>query len=326
MSKKVICLILLSLIAVTIFGCKGKNTTEADTTPPTLYKIGVCFSDNFSYNNILMDGFREAITDELPGASVSYTSVHITDYEEAFATAADFISDGDELILTVGKSALLGTAAATSELPVISTDVTDIKRAIESISTVEAPVKGKNITGISGMPNIADQLALAIEVTPNIKSLAILYGAEDTESIPQIDILTTYLNEAGIKPVIYQFSEIKRERIKRICKKCDAIFIPAKSTLFSGAKKISRIAAGYGIPTIGGDVKIGAGTLVCLSPDYYEIGYNAGKQAAQILGDSRAPSRIGIMEAPEKNIKYYNPKLAKRMGLSFPKSFEVFDL
>ncbi len=322
-TRKAIAFLLIFSVIFT-WGCGTKVRDGGSNKEAHLWRIGVCQSEEDPYLDQIMEGFSQALTDELSDDSVSFTREYISDEKSGEEIAAEFVRNEYDLILTIGEPALVAAGRATEEIPIITTDVIDIESAIDIKDLDWRMRTGRNITGITGMPNIPDQLSLVLEVTPEIKKLGILFSKEDEDSMVQIRLLREYLADAGIEAMIYQFSDVDKKRIKRICDRCDALFIPADSKLLESSALISKIAAKKGIPTIGGDVKIGENTLVCLCPDYYGIGYTAGTQASDILGRGKDPSKISIELNTSEGIKLYNKKLAKKSDITFPKSFQVY--
>ncbi len=323
--KIIAALLLASLMTTCLFGCGISEITEPEARHTAMWHIGVCASDDSEFSDIIMDGFSRALSDELPDDSVTFTREFISNEKSGAQIASDFVRDKNDLILTIGTPALKGASRTTEDTPIITTDVTDIQSALNLTDLDWNMRTNMNVTGIAAMPNIADQLALIIEVTPGIKTLAIVYGKRDLYSDDQNRIMQDYLSQAGIEPVLYELSEVKRKKIEAICKKSDAIFIPSNSTLSDDCKKIVKIATKKNIPTIGGDVNIGKNTLVCLCPDYYDIGYKAGMQAAQILGHGKNAGKISIEFNTAPGIKLYNGSVAKKMEITFPKSFHLYD-
>ena len=323
--KRIISALLVTSLALGLMGCGIKKSEKNDDVTARMWRIGVCQSDDSEYGDIILDGFTQAMADELPDDSVTFTREYITENKSGAMIATEFVRDESDLILTIGTPALKGASCVTEEIPIITTDAIDIQSAV-NIPDLSWDMRTKrNITGITGMPNIPDQLALILEVAPEIDTLAIVYGKNDLYSIEQSRLMQDYLTEAGIDRVMYQLGDVTKKKILSICKKSDAIYIPAESTLVSEAEKITRIAAEKNIPTIGGDVNIGKNTLVCLSPDYYGIGYTAGKQAASVLGKGKNPGKISVEFNAAQGIKLYNQKVAQKMGISFPKSFHLYD-
>ena len=315
---------LISALLLQLTGCGKNDTANESKAQGQMWQIGVCHSNNDEYEEAIMEGFSKALSDELSEDSITYTREYITEEKSGTSIAGSFIRSGSDLILTIGEDALRDTAAATEDIPIITTDVIDILDTIGMESTDQSLNTGRNITGITGMPVIPDQLALILEVTPDIDTLAIIYSRDDRHSIAQSRIMQSYLQEAGVDHIQYQLGDVSKKKLKSICKKCDAIYIPADSLLYKDSKKISKIAATYGIPTVGGDVRIGKNTLAALCPNYYEIGYKAGQQAAQILGHGKDPARMPLEFNTSAGIKLYNKTLAEKMGLTFPKSFQQY--
>ena len=306
-------------------GCTKNTDNEKAVLNSKVWNIGIMESGENPYNSIIADGFATALSDELPDDTASLTIECISIEKSGSQITDSFIKNDDDLILTIGRPALRSAAAITYDIPIITTDVIDIGQTIG----IESPGKDmrtrRNVTGVTGLPDIADQLSLVLEVCPDIKTLGLLYKKGDIDSLQQIKIMQEYLRDAGVDQLLYQISDVKSDRIKRICKRCDAIFIPSGSYLYEDAAKISKVAAKLNTPTIGGDVIIGENTLVSLCPDYYSIGYTAGLQAAEILKKNKNPGRIAIEPNSSDGIKLYNASIAKKMDITFPKSFHEYD-
>lgn len=323
--KKYLAMLLVCAISVCLFGCGSTSSKESSKKDPVMWRIGVCQSDDSEYGDIIMDGFSDALSQELPDDSVTFTRDYISNDKSGAAIASAFVREKSDLILTIGTPALKGSAITTDEIPIITTDVIDIQDAVNIPDLNWNLRTGRNITGVTGMPNIADQLSLIIEVTPGIKTLGIVYKKNDIYSINQSLIMQSYLADAGIDAVMYELSDVTKKKVRSICRNCDAIYIPAESGLADDMGLISKIAVKKNIPTIGGDINIGKNTLVCLCPDYYDIGKKAGLQAAEILDHGKNPGRISVEFNTSPGIKLYNKSIAKKMGRSFPKSFHLYD-
>ncbi len=106
------------------------------------------------------------------------------------------------------------------------------------------------------------------------------------------------------------------------CEECSALYISAESMLSDQIDMITQIATENGVSTIGGDPMLGEKTLACIFSDPYDQGYRAGKVAYRILVGEEDASTIKIGQPKDEDLqKLYQDSVAKRLGLSFPKSF-----
>ena len=116
----------------------------------------------------------------------------------------------------------------------------------------------------------------------------------------------------------------------RLCaKQCDAIYLCAKNRLGERAKKMSllkKLCEKQKCATIGGDIGIGRSTLVCLTQDPYDLGYQCGKKAIEVLNGDEEIEELPISSPdPDKTIKLYDKKLSEAIGKTWPKSFKERD-
>ena len=95
-------------------------------------------------------GFEDKLTELLGEDNVEF------DYQNAQGEQANcttistkFVSDGCDLIMANATTALQTAAAATSDIPIVGTSVTDYVTA-GVVESNEAP--GKNVTGVSDLP------------------------------------------------------------------------------------------------------------------------------------------------------------------------------
>ncbi len=103
---------------------------------------------------------------------------------------------------------------------------------------------------------------------------------------------------------------------------CSALYISSGSMLTDQAELIGEIASAAGVSTIAGDPDVGVYTLATLYTDAYNQGYQAGKEAYDILVEGTDPGSIaikGINRGAEE--KLYNAEYAEMLGITFPKSF-----
>ena len=104
-------------------------------------------------------GFEDKLTELLGEDNVEF------DYQNAQGEQANcttistkFVSDGCDLIMANATTALQTAAAATSDIPIVGTSVTDYVTA-GVVESNEAP--GKNVTGVSDLASVEKQIDAA---------------------------------------------------------------------------------------------------------------------------------------------------------------------
>ena len=76
-------------------------------------------------------------------------------------------------------------------------------------------------------------------------------------------------------------------------------------------------------PIIAGEENICKGCGVAtLSIDYYDLGYQTGVMAAQVLRDGKKPGDMEVQTAT-KFTKEYNESIVKELGITIPDGYEA---
>lgn len=105
-------------------------------------------------------------------------------------------ADDVDLIMANATSALQACAAATSEIPIVATSVTDYATAL-NISDWNGST-GTNITGTSDLAPLDQQVDMLAELVPDVKQVGILYCSAEANSVYQATEVGKYLDKKGI--------------------------------------------------------------------------------------------------------------------------------
>lgn len=200
--KKAVCFLLTASLSLVFSGCGSSNTNyeKVSDQDDTIYSICIIKSADNDYYDNLAAGFTDALYDLLGENHLNLTSetASADKNEQSLVTAA--LSDQTQLIFADGKSALSAAAETDAETPVIGAGVIDFHTTLHLLNDAATWNKktGTNVTGVSSLPDMAEQLSLLIEATPDLQTVGILYSPEDTDSIFQNEQLEELLDEAGI--------------------------------------------------------------------------------------------------------------------------------
>lgn len=192
-------------------GCASKSVSyePLEEDDGEIYHVSLCQDADHLYYNTIATGFTDALSD-LFGENHIRTDIRtVTQESSAEDICRDFVSGKTQLILANGSRSLSAATAATTETPIVGTGIMDFQRALNIITAPDVAwdhLTGTNVTGVSATPDIAQQLSLLIEATPNLNNVGILYSPEDTAAIYQNQLLENYLNEAGIPWKEYQLT------------------------------------------------------------------------------------------------------------------------
>ncbi len=312
-SVKAITIVLaLVLICGTLAACGGNNGTTTEK-----YKIGVIQLMEHVALDAATEGFKQAVIDELGEENVDFDIQNGQGDPQTCSTIANqFVSNNVDLILANATPALQSAAAATADIPILGTSVTEYGVALylkDFTGTV-----GGNISGTSDLAPLDKQAAMITEWCPDAKTVGLLYCSKEANSQYQVDVVKAELEKAGLTATLYPFSD--SNDLAQVCTtaadNCDVIYVPTDNTVAENTGIIDNICEPKKIPVIAGEEGICSGCgIATLSISYYDLGYTTGKMAVQILKGEADVSTMAIGYAETQTPKY-NKQNCEALGIT----------
>ena len=312
-SVKVITIVLaLVLICGTLAACGGNNGTTTEK-----YKIGVIQLMEHVALDAATEGFKQAVIDELGEENVDFDIQNGQGDPQTCSTIANqFVSNNVDLILANATPALQSAAAATADIPILGTSVTEYGVALD-LKDFNGTVGG-NISGTSDLAPLDKQAAMITEWCPDAKTVGLLYCSKEANSQYQVDVVKAELEKAGLAATLYPFSD--SNDLAQVCTtaadNCDVIYVPTDNTVAENTGIIDNICEPKKIPVIAGEEGICSGCgIATLSISYYDLGYTTGKMAVQILKGEADVSTMAIGYAETQTPKY-NKQNCEALGIT----------
>lgn len=332
MKKKLLGIILAAVMVCGLAACgsqssgddagAGSAAGEAGSTGEAQYTVGVCQYVQHDALDAATQGFIDAL-DDIMGEGVVKVDVQNAqgDSNTCSTIANSFVSHNVDLIMANATPALQAAQAATAEIPILGTSVTEYGAGL-GIDDFDGLVGG-NISGTSDlapMDKMAEQLQ-ALYPVDEYKNIGLLYCSAEANSQYQVDTMMSYLEAAGYSCEYYKFSDSNdlTSVVTGAVKNCDLIYIPTDNTAASNAELIQNVCAPAGIPVYGGDeqgICYGCGT-VTMCVNYYDIGYKTGEMAAQILKGEADISEMPIAYS-DNILTVYNKANCEALGVTPP--------
>lgn len=317
--KRIVALCLTAVLVAGVFaGC---------STQTKKYKVGICQLVQHEALGAATQGFKDALTEKLGAENVEFDEQNAGGDSATCATITNqFVANGVDLIMANATPALQAAMAATTEIPIVATSITDYATALEI--TDWTGKTGINVTGTSDLAPLADQAAMIKELCPEAKTVAVLYCSAEANSKYQADVITKELTALGLESKVYTCADTNEiaSITTQACQECDAIYIPTDNTIASATSAVNEIAEPAGVPIIAGEEGIckgcGVGTL---SISYYSIGQKAGEMAAEILLNGANPAEMEIQYAADLTKKYVADR-ATALGITVPENYEAIDM
>ena len=304
--------------AMALSGCGG--------TRQAAYHIGIVQQDEHSSLDAATKGFEDKLMELLGEENVSF------DYQNAQGEQANcttiatrFVSDGCDLILANGTRALQSAAAATADIAIVGASVTDYIAA-GVVDSNEAP--GRNVTGVSDLAPIDQQIALLQKLVPDAKKVGIIYCSAKPNSGYQAKLAQQALDQAGIAWTDYTAADSNEVQsvVTKAVSECDALYIPTDNTIANNAEIVKNITVPAGIPVIAGEENLCKGCgLATLSISYYDLGAKAAEMAYDILVNGKNPAEMPIGNVSDGITEKYNAEIAEALGVTIPEDMVAIE-
>ncbi len=294
------------------------DDSAADEASGDSYTVGVVQLVQHPALDAATEGFEAAIKEEL-GDSVTVDVENAAGDSAQCATIANgFVSSGYDLIMANATPALQAAQAATADIPIVGTSITDYATAL-SIDDWTGTT-GMNITGYSDLAPLDEQADMLEEWFPvdSYPNVGIVYCSAEPNSKYQSTVITEALEGKGYAVKEYTFADTNdvASVVDTACKDNEVLYIPTDNTAASCTENIRNVAVPANTPIICGEEGICQGCGVAtLSISYYDMGYQAGKQAADILANGTDPATTEIGYATDLT-KEYNAEICEEMGLT----------
>ena len=325
--KKLLSVALASTMVVGLAGCGNSATTNggsdstADKSGKT-YTIGICQLVQHEALDAATDGFKKALKDKL-GDKVKFDEQNAAgDAPTCSTICTSFVTNNYDLILGNATAALQAAVSATDSIPVLGTSVTDYGTALD-ISDWNG-VTGKNVSGTTDLAPLDQQAKCIKELFPDAKNIGIIYCSSEPNSIYQSTTITKYLEDEGYKIKEYTFADSNdvASVTKSACDASEVIYIPTDNTAASCTEAINNVAGPAKTPIFAGEEGIAKGCGVAtLSISYYDLGYETGEMAYDILVNGADITKMEVKAAP-KFTKEYIADRADDLKVTVPDDYE----
>lgn len=318
MKKKLISILLAACLLLALAACGSNNGGGAQDKT---YVVGVCQLVQHDALDAATRGFEEALKAELGDAVEIRVQNASNDIPTCSTIVSGFVADGVDLIMANATPALQAAAAATQEIPILGTSVTEYGVALD-LKDFNGTVGG-NISGTSDLAPLDQQAEMIPELITDVRTVGILYCSAEPNSVYQAEVVKAKLESMGITVQVYTFADSNDVAAvtATACAENEALYIPTDNTAASCAEAINNVAEPAGVAIIAGEEGICRGCgIAALSISYYDIGYTTGQMAARILRGEADISTMPIEYYPNP-VKKYNPTLCEALNIVVPEGY-----
>ena len=302
--KKLISLTVAILMLVSMLtGCGSSDS----------YNVGVCQLMVHDSLDQATQGFCDALNEAMTAAGKTVNiDVQVAGDSGLCTTVINtFTAKKVDLIMANATPALLAAANATTTIPVLGTSVTDY-------SDTFAGNIPANVSGTSDAVPFDEQARMMISSLGLVAGdqVGVLYCTNESNSVIQYEAVKALFEAEGIVVKAYTFSETTELQAltTAMAGECKAVYIPSDNTVAANDAIVGTICTEQNVP-----VYTSYGGAICyasLAIDYYQLGYETGKMAAEILLNGKTPADYPVMTlTPTVS---YNKDLCGQLGITVP--------
>jgi putative tryptophan/tyrosine transport system substrate-binding protein len=268
-----------------------------------------------------LDAARDGVKDELKAAGFEAGKNLKFEYQSAqgsSGTAAQiarkYVGDKPDVIVAIATPSAQAVVAATREIPVVYSAVTD-PVAAKLVKTWNA--SGTNVTGVSDLSPLDKHVDLAKKVVPGAKRIGVIYSPGEANSVAIVDALKKAAGAAGL--TVVEAAAARTVDVpaaaQSLVGKADVIYAPTDNNVMSAFEGIVKVAQQAKLPVVAADTDaVKRGAVAALGLNYYDLGRQTGKVVVRVL-NGEAPGAIASQVSTTFEL-HVNPAAAQKQGVA----------
>lgn len=310
--KKILVLALALVIILGISAC--------DTAGSGKIEIGIIQYVTHNALDASREGFIAALADNgfVDGENIEIDYQNAQADQNNLSTISDrFVSNKADMVLAIATPAAQSIAGKTTDIPIFATAVTDFVDA-RLVDSNEKP--GGNVSGTSDMNPIAEQIDLLIKLAPETQTIGLLYTSSEDNSVLQAGIAKEYIESIGLgytEVTVTNANDVQQAALSLV-DKCDAIYVPTDNALASAFATVYGVTVQSKTPVVAGESNmVKDGGLATLGINYYNLGYQTGVMAVEVLKGNAKIGNVAIQRSETYDFTI-NGTVAGEIGIEIP--------
>lgn len=229
-----------------------------------------------------------------------------------------FIGDSPDVIVTITTPTSQAAVAATKEIPIVFSTVTDPLKA-KLVPATKHP--GGNATGISDLVPTEKQLDVVKEIVPNLKTLGLVYDPSLPNAVSTVESIKAVAPKMGFTTVEAPAMGLNNvpSAGQSLVGKVDAIFVPNDTTVYAAFEALVKICQDAKVPLFTAERRsVQRGAIATVGFDFKQIGVRTADMVDKVLKGTK-PGDIDVEfmdQVPDALALYINKASAEKMGVS----------
>lgn len=299
----------------------GSSTTAASTKDKTV-TVGILqYVSHPSLDKIrkgVEDGLAEAGYKKGKNLKIEFQNGQ-GDQSKLQTMSQQLVNKKADILVGIASPAVQALANTTKDIPIVLGAIADpVGQGF--VDSLEKP--GGMMTGVSNTVPIDQQMALARQLLPKAKKVAILYASSEDNVKPQVAEAQKQAKKQGFTTQKYAVpSSNEITQTIETMEDVDFIYIPNDNVIANAMSTVANVADKKKIPIIPSvDAMVEQGGIATVGIDQHELGVRTGKMTAAIL-NGKDPATMPVY-VYKKGTTYINRKQAEKYQIELPKAVE----
>lgn len=291
----------------------GSSTAAAGSTSETVYSIGLAqLVDHPSLNTI-----RDAMLDEFKKEGYVDGENLKINYQNAAGKTSNldsimsgYATDGVDAIIAIATPTAMSAQNYADQAPVIFSAVSDPVEA-GLVESLEEP--GGNITGTSDEIQVDEIVDLMLELTPDIKTVGMLYNPGEANSVATTSRFKEYAESKGLTVTEKTGTDntTMQQAAVELANSVDAMFSPNDNTVATGMVSLAQVARDAGVPYyVGADSMVETGGFATVGINYEDLGRESARMTIDVLNGAN-PATLPVKVFKDDLNVYINEDVLK---------------
>ena len=311
----------LIALAVLVIASLAYNKMESNQSSHNgVVKVGILQYVTHDALDQIEKGVEAGLADAgYDGKNVKITLLNAEGDQSKIQTMSkQLVNAKNDVLIGIATPAAQGLASATNHIPVVMGAISDPVGA-KLVKRLDKP-EG-NVTGVSNQVPIKQTVKLIQDVTPNAKTIGVLYASSEDNSKSQVAQFKKYAETAGLTVIEYAVPSTNEitTTMSVMTGKVDAIFVPQDNTIASAFTTVVSAANSAKIPVYSSvDTMVKQGSIASIAQNQYDLGVETAKIAIKLLSGkkvSEVPVNVINTGTPTVNLK-----AARELGITIPDS------
>jgi putative ABC transport system substrate-binding protein len=248
-----------------------------------------------------------------------------TDFKSAqanFGTAQQivrqFVGEQPAVIVPITTPVSQAAVAATKDIPIVFTTVTDPIKA-KLVSSLTKP--GGNVTGVIDFVPTMKQLEVVKKIVPNLKKLGLVYDPSLPNAVATVESIKKIAPEMGFDTVESPAMGLNNVATagQALIGKADAIFVPNDTTVYAVFESLVKVCQDGKTPLFTAERRsVQRGAVATIGYDFKQMGDVTAGLIAKVLNGGK-PGDFDVIQmdqVPNALALYVNKQAAERMGIN----------